>query len=157
RLTEAKRDIPHIYLTRDASADALVEAREQLKELSSVQVSLNDLVVKAMALALERVPEANCSWTQEGIVRHGSVDVGIAVSLPEGLITPIVRNAGKKSLRDLATEARDLIERGRQKKLRPEEYSGGSATVTNLGMYGIREFVAIINPPESMILAVGSV
>jgi pyruvate dehydrogenase E2 component (dihydrolipoamide acetyltransferase) len=157
RLVEAKREIPHIYLTVDASVDRLVELREQLNEAGEVKVSINDLVVKALALALVRVPEANVSWTADGLLRHGGVHVGMAVSLPDnGLITPVVRDADRKSIGALARETRSLAERARAKKLKPEEFTGGSATVSNLGMYGVREFVAIINPPESVILAVGA-
>ncbi len=155
RLVEAKREIPHIYLTAEATVDRLFDLREQLKELEA-KISVNDLVVKALALALRRVPDANVSWTPDGILRHGRVDVGIAVSLPDGLITPVIRDADSKPLAALAAEAKSLAERARVKKLKPEEFSGGSATVSNLGMYGVREFVAIINPPESVILAVGT-
>jgi pyruvate dehydrogenase E2 component (dihydrolipoamide acetyltransferase) len=155
RLVEAKREIPHIYLTAEATVDRLLQMREELIELGNGKVSVNDLVVKALALALRRVPDANVSWTAEGIVRHGRVDVGVAVSLPEGLITPVVRAADQKSLGAISAEIKTLAERARQKKLKPEEFTNGTATVSNLGMYGIREFVAIINPPESVILAVG--
>ncbi len=157
RLVEAKREIPHIYLTVDADAERLIAMREQLNEAGDTKVSVNDLVVKALALALVRVPEANVSWTEGGLLRHGGVHVGMAVSLPDnGLITPVVRDADRKSIGALARETRSLAERARAKKLKPEEFSGGSATVSNLGMFGIREFVAIINPPESVILAVGA-
>jgi pyruvate dehydrogenase E2 component (dihydrolipoamide acetyltransferase) len=155
RLVEAKRDIPHIYLTAEATVDRLLDMRAQLNELSDAKISVNDLVVKALALALRRIPEANVSWTAEGIVKHGRVDVGVAVSLPEGLITPVVRSADQKSLGALSAEIKTLAERAKQKKLKPEEFSNGTATVSNLGMFGVREFVAIINPPESVILAVG--
>jgi pyruvate dehydrogenase E2 component (dihydrolipoamide acetyltransferase) len=156
RLVEAKREIPHIYLTAEATVDRLLELREELNELGGGKVSINDLVIKALALALRRIPEANVSWTADGIVKHGRVDVGVAVSLPEGLITPVVRGAAEKSLGAIAAEVKSLAERARQKKLKPEEFSNGTATVSNLGMYGVREFVAIINPPESVILAVGT-
>jgi pyruvate dehydrogenase E2 component (dihydrolipoamide acetyltransferase) len=157
RLVEAKREIPHIYLTVDADMERLVELREQLNDAGDVKVSVNDLVVKALAMALVRVPEANVSWTADGIVKHGGVHVGIAVSLPDnGLITPVVKDADRKSIGAVARETRSLAERARAKKLKPEEFAGGSATVSNLGMFGIREFVAIINPPESVILAVGA-
>ncbi|HWE31570.1 MAG TPA: pyruvate dehydrogenase complex dihydrolipoamide acetyltransferase [Polyangia bacterium] len=157
RLVEAKREIPHIYLTMEATVDKLFAMREQLNELGDVKVSVNDLVVKALALALRKIPAANVSWTAEGIVKHGAANVGIAVSLPDnGLITPIIRDADLKSIGAVARETKSLAERARGKKLQPHEYSGGSATVSNLGMYGIKEFVAIINPPESVILAVGT-
>ena len=157
RLVEAKREIPHIYLTMEATVDKLFAMREQLNELGDVKVSINDLVVKALALALRKIPAANVSWTAEGIVKHGAANVGIAVSLPDnGLITPVIRDADLKSIGAVARETKTLAERARAKKLQPQEYSGGSATVSNLGMYGIQEFVAIINPPESVILAVGT-
>jgi pyruvate dehydrogenase E2 component (dihydrolipoamide acetyltransferase) len=156
RLVEAKREIPHIYLTADATVDKLVELREQINEAGDVKVSINDLVVKAMALALRKQPDANVSWTAEGILHHGGVHVGMAVSLPDGLITPVIRDADVKSIGTLAREAKSLAERARAKKLQPAEFSGGSATVSNLGMFGVRDFVAIINPPESVILAVGT-
>jgi pyruvate dehydrogenase E2 component (dihydrolipoamide acetyltransferase) len=116
---------------------------------------VNDLVVKAMALALRAVPDANASFSSDGIVKHGRVDVGVAVSLPDGLITPVVRDADVKSISQLSQEVKALAERARNKKLKPEEYTGGTATVSNLGMYGVKQFEAIINPPESVILAVG--
>ncbi len=156
RLVEAKQSIPHIYLTAEATVDRLLEMREQVNELGTIKVSVNDLVVKALALALRAVPDANVSWTAEGIVRHGRVDVGVAVTLPDGLITPVIRNADQKSLGALSTEIRALAERARAKKLKPEEFTNGTATVSNLGMFGVKEFVAIINPPEAVILAVGT-
>jgi len=157
RLVEAKREIPHIYLTVECDAEKLTELREQLNDAGDTKVSVNDLVVKALAVALVRVPDANVSWTADGIVKHGGVHVGMAVSLPDnGLITPVVKDADRKSIGALARETRSLAERARAKKLKPEEFAGGSATVSNLGMFGIREFVAIINPPESVILAVGT-
>lgn len=157
RLVEAKREIPHFYITAEATVDKLFALREQLNALGEAKISVNDLVVKALALALRRVPDANVSWTADGILRHAGANVGIAVSLPDnGLITPVIRDADSKSLGALARETRSLAERARAKKLQPEEYAGGSATVSNLGMYGVREFVAIINPPESVILAIGA-
>ncbi len=155
RLVEAKQQIPHIYLTADAHVDALVALREQINAVAERKITMNDLVVRALAVALRRVPEANVSWTAEGILRRAAVDVGIAVSLPDGLITPVVRRADERTIGALSGEIHALIERAKEKKLKPEEFSGGSATVSNLGMFGIREFVAIINPPESCILAVG--
>ena len=156
RLVEAKQSIPHIYLTAEATVDKLWAMREQINDGGDVKISVNDLVVKAMALALRRVPDANASWTPEGILTHGRVDVGVAVSLPDGLMTPVVRAADQKSLGALSTEIKSLAERARQKKLKPEEFSGGTATVSNLGMFGVKQFEAIINPPESVILAVGT-
>lgn len=161
RLTEAKQTVPHFYLTMDARGDALWAFYEQLRSLhghgeQGGKITLNDLVVKAVAIALTRVPAANASFSEAGIARHRRVDVGVAVALEEGLITPVVRDADTKSVGTIAREIRDLAARAREKKLRPEEYTGATFSVSNLGMYGVREFAAIINPPESGILAVGA-
>jgi pyruvate dehydrogenase E2 component (dihydrolipoamide acetyltransferase) len=161
RLTEAKQTVPHFYLTMDARGDALWAFYEQLRSLhghgeQGGKITLNDLVVKATAIALTRVPAANASFSDAGIVRHRRVDVGVAVALDEGLITPVVRDADTKSVGTIAREIRELATRAREKKLRPEEYTGATFSVSNLGMYGVREFAAIINPPESGILAVGA-
>jgi pyruvate dehydrogenase E2 component (dihydrolipoamide acetyltransferase) len=156
RLTEAKREIPHIYLTAEATVDRLLELREQTNHALGLKISVNDLVLKAMAVALRRVPEANVSWTEAGIVRHGRVDLGVAVSIPDGLITPVVRDADLKGIAAISTEVRELAARAKEKKLKPEEYIGATASVSNLGMYGVREFTAIINPPEAVILAIGT-
>jgi pyruvate dehydrogenase E2 component (dihydrolipoamide acetyltransferase) len=156
RLGEAAREVPHIYLTAEATVDRLLELREQTNAALGVKISVNDLVVKALAFALRRVPEANVSWSDGSIVRHGRVDLGIAVSIPDGLITPVIRNADQKGLITIANEIRELAGRAKEKKLKPEEYTGGTASVSNLGMYGVREFTAIINPPEAVILAVGT-
>ncbi len=165
RLLEAKQTVPHFYLTSDAGVDALWQFREQLNQSGQAaggeKVSVNDMVLKALARALRVVPSANMSLAPDGqhVVKHARVDVSVAVALNEGegLITPVVRNADHKSLGTLAREVRELAARGREKKLRPEEYTGGTFSLTNLGMYGIREFFAIINPPEPGILAVGRV
>jgi pyruvate dehydrogenase E2 component (dihydrolipoamide acetyltransferase) len=157
RLVEAKQQIPHIYLTAEANVDRLLALRGELNELRpDAKVSVNDLVVKAMALALRAVPDANASWNGDSIIKHGRVDVGVAVSIPDGLITPVVRNADQISIGELSATIKELAGRARNKRLKPEEYSGGTATVSNLGMFGVREFKAIINPPESVILAVGT-
>jgi pyruvate dehydrogenase E2 component (dihydrolipoamide acetyltransferase) len=156
RLGEAAREVPHIYLTAEATVDRLLELREQTNAALGVKISVNDLVVKALAFALRRVPDANVSWSDGSIVRHGRVDLGIAVSIPAGLITPVIRNADQKGLITIANEIRELAARAKEKKLKPEEYTGGTASVSNLGMYGVREFTAIINPPEAVILAVGT-
>ncbi len=156
RLTESKRDVPHIYLTAEATVDRLLDLREQTNAAMGIKISVNDLVVKALAFALRRVPDANVSWSDGSIVRHGRVDLGIAVSIPDGLITPVIRNADQKGLITIANEIRELAARAKEKKLKPEEYTGGTASVSNLGMYGVREFTAIINPPEAVILAVGA-
>ena len=159
RLVEAKSTIPHFYLTMDADGEALFDFHRQLKAAEGehgIKVSLNDLVIKALATALVRIPEANSSWGAEGIVRYGRVDIGVAVSIDEGLITPVVRSADRKSIGTIARETRDLVERARLRKLRPEEFSGSTFSLSNMGMYGVREFAAIINPPEAGILAVGA-
>ncbi|MCS6915990.1 MAG: pyruvate dehydrogenase complex dihydrolipoamide acetyltransferase [Myxococcota bacterium] len=162
RLTEAKQTVPHFYLTAEARVDALWRFREELNATlraagQEQKVSFNDLVVKSLARALTVVPAAHRSWSEQGLVVGTSVDIGVAVAIDEGLITPVVRGAASKSLGAIAAETRQLAERARQKKLRPEEYQGASFTVSNLGMYGIREFFAIINPPEPGILAVGQI
>lgn len=165
RLVEAKQTVPHFYLTSDAGVDALWQFREQLNASAQAaggeKVSVNDLVLKALARALRVVPSANMAISPDGqtAIKHQRVDISVAVALNdgEGLITPVVRNADTKSLGALAREVRELAARGREKKLRPDEYTGGTFSLTNLGMYGIREFFAIINPPEPGILAVGRV
>ncbi|MEO6953061.1 MAG: pyruvate dehydrogenase complex dihydrolipoamide acetyltransferase [Polyangia bacterium] len=156
RLVEAKLSIPHIYLTAEATIDSLLDLREQTNAALGIKLSVNDLVIKALAVALRRIPDANVSWTDAGIVKHGRVDLGVAVSVPDGLITPVIRNADQKGIAAISTEVRALAARAKEKKLRPEEYTGGTASVSNLGMYGVREFTAIINPPEAVILAVGT-
>ncbi|HRI51222.1 MAG TPA: 2-oxo acid dehydrogenase subunit E2, partial [Pseudomonadota bacterium] len=163
RLTEAKQTVPHFYLTSEAPMDALWKFREELNQAAVAaggeKVSVNDFILKALARALRLVPAANMSFGPDGqsAIRHQRVDLSVAVALDDGLITPVVRSADTKSLGALAKEVRELAQRGRDKKLRPEEYTGGTFSLTNLGMYGIREFFAIINPPESGILAVGQV
>jgi pyruvate dehydrogenase E2 component (dihydrolipoamide acetyltransferase) len=157
RLVESKQTIPHFYLTADVDMDAAMEFREQVAQVHGAKLSVNDLVIKACALALRRVPEANASFTEEAIIQHARVDVGMAVAIPDGLLTPVIRDADKKTLGQIATEARELAGRARDRKLRPEEMTGGTFSVSNLGMMGIRHFEAIINPPEGAILAVGTV
>lgn len=157
RLVEAKQTIPHFYLTIDCEIDALLALRKELNDcLEGGKLSVNDFVVKAAALALRKRPGVNASWSDETIRRYRSVDVSVAVSTPTGLITPIVRNADQKGLAGISSEIKELAERGRMGKLSAEEYQGGGFTISNLGMYGIREFAAIINPPQSCILAVGA-
>ena len=157
RLSEAKRSIPHFYLTLDCNVDALLAARTQANEMiDGLRLSVNDLVIKAVALALRRVPAANAAWTETAIRRFRDVDVAVAVAAPSGLITPVVRNADAKSLRQISAEMKELAARARAGRLRPDEYQGGGFTISNLGMYGIREFAAIINPPQACILAVGA-
>jgi pyruvate dehydrogenase E2 component (dihydrolipoamide acetyltransferase) len=164
RLVEAKTTIPHFYLTVDCTLDNLLKAREEINASApkdkegkpAWKLSVNDFVIKALALALQRVPDANVTWTEAGMLKHKHSDVGVAVSIPGGLITPIVRRAELKSLSVISNEMKDLAARARAKKLRPEEFQGGTSAVSNLGMYGIREFAAVINPPHATILAVGA-
>ena len=157
RLSESLFTAPHFYVTVEIDMDAAAELREQLLAAEDVKVSYNDLVLKACAKALTRFPVVNASWTGETIQTHAEVHLGVAVSLPEGLITPIVRNADRKSVAEIGREVRDLAARARDKKLKPEEFQGSTFTVSNLGMFDVTEFTAIINPPESAILAVGAV
>lgn len=157
RLSEAKQTIPHFYLGIDCNMDALMALRGQLAELNSEhKPSVNDFIVKAVALALRRVPAVNAAWRESAIRRHRSVDISVAVATPGGLVTPIVRNADEKSLGQISAEIRALAARAREGKLRPEEFQGGGFTISNLGMFGIREFAAIVNPPQACILAVGA-
>ncbi|WP_128293983.1 pyruvate dehydrogenase complex dihydrolipoamide acetyltransferase [Afifella aestuarii] len=162
RLVEAKTTIPHFYLTSDCEIDALLKLRSEINAAAPViddkpayKLSVNDFVIKAMAMALQAVPEANVTWTQEAMLKHKGSDVGVAVSIPGGLITPVIRDAEKKTLSVISNEMKDMAGRARQRKLKPEEYQGGTTAVSNLGMYGIRDFAAVINPPHATILAVG--
>jgi pyruvate dehydrogenase E2 component (dihydrolipoamide acetyltransferase) len=148
---------PHFYVTVEIDMDRAVELREEIQLAEDVKVSFNDLVVKACAKALTRFPMVNASWTGEAIQTHAEVHIGVAVSLPDGLITPVVRNADRKSVVEVSREIKDLAARARDRKLKPEEFSGSTFTISNLGMYDVTEFTAIINPPESCILAVGAV
>jgi len=157
RLSESAFTAPHFYVTVEIEMDAAVSLREQLLRAEEVKVSFNDLVVKACAKALTRFPTVNASWTGETIQTHAEVHVGVAVSIPDGLITPVVRNADQKHVVDIAAEIKDLAARARDKKLKPEEFMGSTFTISNLGMFDVTEFTAIINPPESCILAVGAV
>ncbi|MCR9134631.1 MAG: pyruvate dehydrogenase complex dihydrolipoamide acetyltransferase [Alphaproteobacteria bacterium] len=163
RLVESKQTVPHFYLTVDCELDALLALRKQINESAptrddkpAFKLSVNDFVIKAMALALRDVPEANASWTQSNMVRHKHSDVGVAVSIPGGLITPIVRRAEEKPLSIISNEMKDMAGRAREKKLQPQEYQGGTTAVSNLGMFGVKEFSAVINPPHATILAVGA-
>ena len=159
RLTAAKQDIPHFYLTIDCELDALLNVRQQLNEhfaSSGIKVSVNDCVVKAVALALADVPAANASWSEDAIHQYGAVDISVAVATANGLLTPIVRDADAKSLAEISQEIKKLAARAIAGKLQPDEFNGGGFSVSNLGMYGIKHFSAIINPPQSCILAVGA-
>jgi pyruvate dehydrogenase E2 component (dihydrolipoamide acetyltransferase) len=164
RLTEAIQTIPHFYLDVDCDIDALLRLREDFNLAApkggegapAWKISVNDLIVKALALALQRVPDANVSYTRDALLRHKSSDVGVAVSIPGGLITPIIRNAESKSIREISAEIKELAARAKARRLKPSEYEGGGSAVSNLGMFGVKSFSAVINPPQSTILAVGA-
>lgn len=157
RLLESHRDIPTFFLTVDLDMDAFVDLRTDLKaKLPDVKISYNDMLTLAVARALRESPQVNASWGEKSITQHGSVDIGIAVALPDGLITPVVRNADNKTLSQIAAEIRELAGLAKEGKLAPEQYSGNTFTISNLGMFGIQEFTAIINPPATGILAVGA-
>ena len=157
RLVESKQTIPHFYLTVDCSIDALLKTREELNARSEAQrLSVNDFIVKAVALALRKVPEANASWTDAATLRYERIDVAVAVAVEGGLVTPVVRDADNKGLAQISSEMADFAARARDGKLEPEEYRGGGFSISNLGMFGIREFAAVINPPQAGILAVGA-
>jgi pyruvate dehydrogenase E2 component (dihydrolipoamide acetyltransferase) len=164
RLTASTQTIPQFYLTMDCNIGLLVEAREQINAAapkdkdgkSAYKLSVNDFVIKALALALQRIPNANVSWTEGGMLKHKHSDVGVAVAMPGGLITPIIRKAETKPVSVISAEMKDFAARARARKLKPEEYQGGTTAVSNLGMYGIKDFTAVINPPHATILAVGA-
>jgi len=157
RLTESKQQVPHFYLTVDCTIDRLLAIRKELNQRSDAyKLSVNDFVIRASALALRKVPMANASWSDDGLLVWERVDVSVAVAIEGGLITPIVKNADQKGLAQISTEMKDLAARARTGKLKPEEFQGGGFSVSNLGMFGVREFAAIINPPQSCILAVGA-
>ena len=171
RLTESKSTVPHFYLTIDVDAAELVKMRERINgELAAsgappadggspapTKVSINDLLLKACAVALVHVPECNASFTPDAILVHKRVDISVAVAIPDGLVTPVVRDADRKSIVAIAREVRELAARARARKLKPEEMADGTFSISNLGMFGIDEFSAVINPPEGAILAVGQV
>jgi len=157
RLSESKFSAPHFYVSMEIDMDAAADLREQLIRSEMGKVSYNDLVVKACAMALTRFPAINASWREDRIATHAEVHVGVAVAVPDGLIVPVVRNADRKSVVEISHEVKDLAARARDKKLRPEEFTGSTFSVSNLGMFDVTEFTAIINPPESAILAVGGV
>ena len=164
RLTAATNSMPTFYLTIDCDLGKLNAAREEINAAAGkntdgkplYKISVNDFVIKAMALALQKIPEANVSWTETAMLRHKHSDIGVAVALPFGLITPIIRQAEIKTLSAISSEMKDLAARAKAKKLKPNEYQGGTSSVSNLGMYGIKDFTAVINPPQSSILAVGT-
>ncbi len=158
RMTESKTTVPHFYLTMDCEIDELLKVRAELnKRAEPDRISVNDFVIRACALALREIPEANVSWLGDGMMRkHGAVDISVAVAIDGGLITPVLRNADQKGFIDIAREMKDLAARARDGKLMPEEYQGGGFSISNLGMFGVRQFDAVINPPQACILAVGA-
>ncbi len=164
RLTASTQTVPHFYLTVDCNIGKLTAAREEINAQApkdkdgkpAYKLSVNDFVIKALGLALQRIPNANVSWTEAGMLKHKHSDVGVAVAMPGGLITPIIRSAETKSLSTISNEMKDFAARARARKLKPEEYQGGTTAVSNLGMYGIKDFTAVINPPHATILAVGT-
>jgi pyruvate dehydrogenase E2 component (dihydrolipoamide acetyltransferase) len=162
RLTQAKSTIPHFYLSVDCKLDALLAARKRLNAMSAPEgpsafkISVNDMIIKAMAMALQKVPGANSTWTEQGVLHHRSSDIGVAVSVDGGLFTPVIRHGEVKSLSEISNEMKDLAGRARNRRLAPHEYQGGTTSISNLGMMGIKSFDAVINPPHSSILAVGA-
>ena len=162
RLTLSKQTIPHFYMTVECRIDELLRARERMNATSPKEgprvfkLSVNDFVIKAMALALAQVPAANATWTEAGTLRHKYSDVGVAVAIEGGLFTPIIRHAELKSLSEISNEMKDLADRARRRRLAPHEFQGGTTSISNLGMYGIKSFDAVINPPHATILAVGA-
>ncbi len=158
RLTESKQSIPHFYLTVDCELDALLALRKQLngREGADYKVSVNDFVIKASALALKKVPMANVSFAGDKLLQYQTIDISVAVAIPDGLITPIIKQADKKGLGQISEEMKDLAGRAKEGKLKPEEFQGGSFSISNLGMFGVKEFSAVINPPQACILAVGA-
>jgi pyruvate dehydrogenase E2 component (dihydrolipoamide acetyltransferase) len=159
RLTESKQQIPHIYLTLDVQLDALLKLRGELNaglESRGVKLSVNDLLIKALAQALIEVPECNVSFAGDQLIKYSRADISVAVSIPNGLITPIVAGAESKSVSAISTEMKDLAARAKDGKLQPHEYQGGTASLSNMGMYGIKHFEAVINPPQGMIMAIGA-
>ncbi|AOW46088.1 pyruvate dehydrogenase complex dihydrolipoamide acetyltransferase [Acetobacter ascendens] len=162
RLSESKATIPHFYVSIDVELDALLALRAQLNAMSPAEgadafkLSVNDMLIKASAVALKQVPEVNASYTEDAMILHEDADISVAVSLDDGLITPIVRQADRKSLKDISQQAKDLIARARAGKLKPEEFQGGTFSISNMGMYGVKDFAAIVNPPQAAILAIAA-
>ncbi len=157
RTVKAKQTVPHFYLTIESKVDKLLQLRKKINENFGTKISINDMLVKALALAQMENPLTNVSWVEGQVIKYSSVDVSIAVALKEGLITPIVKNADKKGLIEISKEIKELVNKAKTGKLQPDEYTGGTISISNLGMFGIIEFSAIINPPQSSILAVGTI
>ena len=156
RLTLSKQTIPHFYLSIDCQIDALLGLRHKLNAVSSEKISINDMIVRACAIALYKVPQMNVAWSSQGLRRYHDIDISIAVAIDGGLITPVVRKAYGKTLQDISKEAKDLYEKARQGALKPEQFQGGTFSLSNLGMHGITSFYAILNPPQACILSIGS-
>jgi pyruvate dehydrogenase E2 component (dihydrolipoamide acetyltransferase) len=156
RLAESTGPIPHFYLTADYDVTNLVSIRQQFIDMTGSKISLNDFLIRAIALALRQHPNVNASWGDDAITQHGDIHIGVAVATADGLITPVIRNADQKSVSEIATEVRALAEKAKNRKLKPEEYQGSTFTISNLGAWGIEEFTAIINPPNAAILAIGT-
>ncbi|BET33065.1 pyruvate dehydrogenase complex dihydrolipoamide acetyltransferase [Wolbachia pipientis] len=157
RLVESKQNIPHFYLTVDCHVDKLISLKNEVNSANeNNKVTINDLIIKAVAFSMKKFPDINSSWIDTKIVKYSNIDISIAVALEDGLITPIVKNADEKSVLSISKEVKDLVNRARSGKLRPEEFQGGGFTISNLGMFGIKTFSAIINPPQSCIMAVGA-
>ncbi len=157
RTTKTKNEVPHFYLTIETRIERLMNLRVKINEKNKIKISFNDLIVKACALAIKKNPETNISWVNNKIHKFKNIDIAIAVALKEGLITPIVKNADSKGLNEISSEIKSLVKKANNNKLLPDEYNGGSITISNLGMFGITEFKAIINPPQSSIIAIGSI
>ena len=157
KTSDTKKNVPHFYLSINSKVDKLIALRSKINETIDFKISFNDLIVKAIALAMKRNNNTNVSWIDGKIYQYSSIDVSVAVALKEGLITPIIKDADKKGILEISKEIKNLIQKANTNKLDPEEYTGGSISVTNLGMYGISDFSAIINPPQSLILAVGAI
>jgi len=157
RLSESKFSAPHFYLTMSIDMDAAVAARGRLNELSKIKISFNDIVIKAVAVALKQHPKVNSSWLEDKIRINHHVNIGVAVAVEEGLLVPVVRFADTKPLSQIATEVKDFAERARNKKLQPADWEGNTFTISNLGMFGIEEFTGIINPPDACLLAIGGI
>jgi pyruvate dehydrogenase E2 component (dihydrolipoamide acetyltransferase) len=156
RLMESKLTVPHFYLTVDCVIDSLMELRKQMNTVDGVKISVNDFVIRAVALSMKKIPASNASWTDDAILLYKNIDVSVAVATPNGLITPIIKAADKKTVAEISKQMKDLAARAREGKLKPEEFMGGGFSISNLGMYGVKDFAAIINPPQACILAVGA-
>jgi pyruvate dehydrogenase E2 component (dihydrolipoamide acetyltransferase) len=157
RLLESKTTVPHFYLTTEIHMKRAIDFRSSFNEITGTKISYNDVIVKAAALALRENPKANSSFLTDKIVHHGRIDISVAVAVEDGLITPVIRTADQKTVQEISTETKELAQRAREGKLKPEEFTNGTFTISNLGMYDIENFAAIINPPEGAILAIGSI